>query len=56
MKRAGFLAMLLLAFPVLADQVGVFRPDQIPVIDVRSAESLSENIILDYRVFEASGE
>ena len=38
MKLAGFLVMLLLTFPVLANQAGVFRPDQVPVFDVRSAE------------------
>lgn len=45
MKRAGLLAMLLLTLPVLAEQVGVFRPDQIPVIDVRSAEEYREGHI-----------
>jgi hypothetical protein len=43
MKRAGFLAILLLTLPVLAEQPApALRPDQAPVIDVRSAEEYRE--------------
>ena len=48
MKRAGFLAILLLTLPVLAEQPApALRPVQVPVIDGRSAEEYREGHVRD---------